>query len=190
MTSLVPAAGGNLPTPQFHIPFPEAIFMARRLLILLGLLFIYSISARAQGIDVFGGYSYERFSISPGRNLNGMEITGQYKFANWLGAAADLDSHFGLPSPPEGRTLHFMVGPQISFPARVSPFFHVLAGIGHASFNGITDTSFAAAIGGGIEMRIAPFISWRMIQGDDVITHYFNGIQHNARVSTGIVFHF
>ena len=58
--------------------------MARRLLILLGLLFLFSISAKAQGIEVFGGYSYERFGISPGRNLNGVEIAAQYKFADWL----------------------------------------------------------------------------------------------------------
>ena len=105
--------------------------MARRLLILLGLFFLFSISARAQSVDLFGGYSYERFGASPGRNLNGVEITGQYKFTNWLGLAADMDGHFGLPSQPDARTLDFMVGPQISFPARISPFVHALAGIGH-----------------------------------------------------------
>jgi hypothetical protein len=192
VTSLVCAAGCDPSAPQFplHFPSPEEIFMARRLLILPGLLFLFSISAKAQGIEVFGGYSYERFGISPGRNLNGVEIAAQYKFADWLGAVADLDSHFGLPSAPDARTLQFLVGPQISFPARISPFVHVLAGIGHASFNGAADTSFAAAIGGGIDMRIAPLISWRIIQGDDVITRHFNGIQHNARVSTGIVLRF
>jgi hypothetical protein len=164
--------------------------MARRLLIPLGLIFLFSISAKAQGIEVFGGYSYQRLDSSPSRNLNGVEITAQYKLANWLGVAADLDGHFVLPSQTDGRSLHFMVGPQISFPARISPFVHVLAGIGHVSNNGIGDTSFAAAIGGGIDMRIAPLLSWRIIQGDDLITHYFGGIQHSARVSTGIVIRF
>jgi hypothetical protein len=164
--------------------------MARRLLILLGLVFLFSISARAQGMDLFGGYSYERLDSSPGRNLNGVEITGQYKFRDWLGVAADIDGHFGLPSSPDARTLDFMVGPQISFPARISPFIHALAGIGHVNLNGSPDTSFAGAIGGGIDMHIAPFISWRIIQGDDLITHHFGGVQHNARVSTGLVFHF
>lgn len=164
--------------------------MARRLLILLGLFFLFSISARAQVADVFGGYSYERLDSSPGRNLNGVEITGQYKFTDWLGAAADLGAHFGLPSKPDSRTLDFMVGPQISFPARLSPFVHVLAGMGHLSSSGIGNTSFAGAIGGGIDIRLAPLISWRIIQGDDVITYHFGAVQHNARVSTGIVFRF
>jgi hypothetical protein len=156
----------------------------------LGLFFLFSISARAQGIDLFGGYSFERLGSSPGRNLNGVEITGQYKFRDWLGVAADLDGHFGLPSQPDARTLHVMAGPQISFPARISPFVHVLAGIGHVSNNGSTDTSFAGAIGGGIDMTIVPLISWRIIQGDAIITHHFGGVQHNARVSTGLVFRF
>jgi hypothetical protein len=165
--------------------------MARRLLILLGLFFLSSISARAQGgIDLFAGYSFERLGTSPGRNLNGLELTGQFKFTNWLGVAADLDAHFGLPSQPDGRTLNFMVGPQISFPARISPFLHGLVGVGHLSDNGITDTSFAGAVGGGIDMHIAPVISWRIIQGDDILTHHFGGIQHNVRVSTGIVLRF
>jgi hypothetical protein len=134
--------------------------MARRLLFVLGLLFLFSISAKAQGIDLFGGYSYERLGTSPARNLNGEEITWQFKFTNWFGVAADLDSQFGLPSQPDGRTLHFMVGPQISFTARISPFVHVLAGIGHVYDTGSRDTSFASAIGGGIDMRILPLISW------------------------------
>jgi hypothetical protein len=192
VTSPVSAARRELSTPrlQLQILFPEALFMARRLLILLGLFFLFSISARAQSIDVFGGYSYERFGGSPERNLHGVEITGQYKFRNWLGIAADMDAHFGLPSRPDARILQFMAGPQISFPARISPFFHVLAGIGHARANGFSDTSFAGAIGAGIDMRIVPLVSWRIIQGDEIVTHHFGGVQHSARVSTGLVFRF
>jgi hypothetical protein len=188
----MPAARRDFSTPrlQLQILFPEATFMARRLLILLGLFFVFSISARAQSIDLFGGYSYERFGVSPGRNLNGVEITGQYKFRSWLGLAADMDGHFGLPSQPDARTLDFMVGPQISFPARISPFVHALAGIGHARTNGIADTSFAGAIGAGIDMHIVPFVSWRIIQADDLVTHHYGGVQHNARISTGLVFRF
>jgi len=164
--------------------------MARRLLFLLGMYILFSISARAQGIELFGGYSFERVGTSPARNLNGVEITGQFKFADWFGVAADVDGHFGLPSQPDGRTVHFMAGPQVSFPARISPFFHVLGGVGHLYNNGSRDTSFAGAIGGGIDMRIAPLISWRIIQGDDIVTNHFGGVQHSARVSTGIVFRF
>jgi hypothetical protein len=119
-----------------------------------------------------------------------VELEPEFKFVNWFGVAADLDAHFGLPSAPDARTLQFMVGPQISFPARISPFFHVLVGVGHASLNGSGDTSFAGAIGGGVDIHVAPLISWRAIQVDDLVTNHFGGVQHSARVSTGLVFRF
>ena len=169
--------------------------MISRLPVLLGLLFIFSISARAQhSMDVFGGYSFEALDglpqAIPGRNLNGVEVAVQYKFRDWLGGAAEVDGHFGLPSTPAARALNILAGPQISLPARISPFFHALAGVGHAYTNGIWDNSFAAAIGGGIDVRVAPLLSWRIIEGDDVITQYFGGIEHNPRISTGIVLRF
>lgn len=164
--------------------------MARKLLLLPILLFLFSVSAKAQGFDLFGGFTFERLGTSPGRNLSGAEITAQFKFANVVGLAADLDAHFGLPSQLDGRTLHFMVGPQLSLPTRVSPFFHVLGGIGHVYDGGLSSTSVAAAIGGGIDMHLAPFVSWRVIQGDDIFTHFFGGTQQSPRVSTGIVLRF
>jgi hypothetical protein len=86
--------------------------------------------------------------------------------------------------------LSFLAGPQISFPAPVSPFVHVLAGIGRIRTAGISDSSFSTAIGGGFDMHIAPFISWRIFQADDVVTRFFGGTQNNARFSTGLVFRF
>ncbi|HEY2645394.1 MAG TPA: outer membrane beta-barrel protein [Candidatus Acidoferrales bacterium] len=164
--------------------------MARRLSLLLGLLFLFSISASAQGPSIFGGYSYERLGTSPGRNLNGVEIEAQYGFTNWFRVNADLDAHFGLPSHADGRTLHFMAGPEIALPGRWSPFVHAMAGFGHIYDNGFSGTSFAGALGGGVDYRVAPLFSWRVIQADDVVTNFFGGTQHSVRLSTGFVIHF
>jgi hypothetical protein len=164
--------------------------MVRRLLVLMGLILFISLSAHAQDrVEVFGGYSFERYGGSPGRNLNGWEISGQYKFSNWIGAVADLDAHYGLPSNIDSRTVNFMVGPQISFPGPISPFVHVLVGIGHIR-SGSADTSFASAFGGGIDMRVFPALSWRVIQADEVVTRFFGGTQRSARLSTGLVIRF
>ena len=166
--------------------------MLRKLSMFLGLMLLISLSARAQDrAELFGGYSFQRYGGAPARFLNGWEVYVKYKLAPWVGIAADVDAHYGLPSAPDSRTLHFMVGPQISFPfpGPISPFFHVLGGMGHIR-SGISDTSFAGAIGGGIDMRFAPLISWRVIQADDVVTRFFNGTQHNLRLSTGLVLRF
>jgi hypothetical protein len=161
--------------------------MARRLSFLLGLIFLVSLAARGQDkVELFGGYSYERFNSSPSRNLNGWEISGQYKFAGFLGALADVDAHYGS----QVRSTSFMIGPQVSVPFRISPFVHVLVGIGHVRAGGISDNSFSTALGGGVDMKLVPTISWRVIQADDVVTRYFGSTQHNARISTGIIFRF
>ena len=172
--------------------------MTRRLLLLLGFFFLFflsSIPTKAQRLmEVFGGYSYSGLDRLPqgipGRNLNGVEISVQYKFTDWLGVVGEVDGHFGLPSEPAAKSLNILAGPQFSLPRRISPFGHVLVGYGHGYTNGIWDNSFSAAIGGGIDIRIAPLLSWRIIEGDDVITHYFGGTEHNPRVSTGIILRF
>lgn len=168
--------------------------MVRKLCLLLGLFFLISMSASAQGladkIQLFGGYSYMHFGGSPSGSLNGWELAGKYKFTDWLGGVADFDGHYGSPSGLSNSTHTYLFGPEVSFPARISPFAHVLIGGAHSTIGGFTNTSFATAIGFGIDSRLTDFVSWRMIQGDYVITHLYGTTQNNARLSTGIVIHF
>jgi hypothetical protein len=177
---------------NFEFPILEGNSMFRRLAILLALVFLISISARAQDrIQLFGGYSFERYGATPKRHLSGWELSGYYKLAPWVGITADLDAHYGLPSSLDARTLHLMAGPQftIPFPGRFSPFVHVLGGLGHVRA-GEARTSVAGAIGGGVDLPLAPLISWRVIQADYLITRFFNGTQNNIRISSGLVVRF
>jgi len=168
--------------------------MLRKLCLMAGVFLALSLTAHAQGIadkiNVFGGYSYMHYDGSPSGSLNGWELSGEYKFANWIGGVADFDGHYGSPGGPSNSTHNFLFGPQVSWPARVSPFAHVLIGGAHTNIGGFTDTSFSTAIGGGIDTEIGHGFSWRIIEGDAVITHFFGSSQTNARLSTGIVFHF
>ncbi|HTC63409.1 MAG TPA: hypothetical protein VK709_11245 [Candidatus Saccharimonadales bacterium] len=164
--------------------------MARKLFILLGLLFIGSVNIHAQSVGVLAGYSFEHVGTSPGRNFNGVEVGAQYKIFGWLSAAADLDGHFVFPNQTDGRSFHVMVGPEISLPGKYSPFVHALAGYGSIHDNGFTSSSYAAALGGGLDRHIAPLFTWRMVQADDVVTHFFGGIQHSVRITTGVIFRF
>jgi hypothetical protein len=166
--------------------------MVRKLSLLLGLLFFVSFAARAQGIlsdkvELFGGYSFMHNDNRPDSNLNGFEFAGQYKFTSWLGGVADIDGHYG-----GGASVNnYLFGPQISFPARVSPFAQLLVGVAHMHRNGIGgDTSFAAALGVGIDTKIGGPFHWRIIQGDWIHTSLFGGSQNNGRLSTGIVIKF
>jgi hypothetical protein len=169
----------------------EDFLMVRKLPFLLGLFFLVSLSAHAQDkVELFGGYSYQRFNSSPNVNLNGWELSGQYKVNSWLGGVADFDGHYGSIAGVSSSVHSFLFGPQVSFPARVSPFAHVLFGGAHFSGGGASDTSFSTAIGGGIDAKVGHGLSWRIIQGDYVMTQFFNNTQNNGRLSTGIVFRF
>ena len=73
----------------------------------------------------------------------------------------------------------------------MSPFFHVLVGGAHEHVNGEgRDSSFAAAIGGGIDAKVSGPIYWRVIQGDWIHTSLFGRDQNSGRLSTGIVIKF
>jgi Outer membrane protein beta-barrel domain len=162
-----------------------------KLTLLAGLVLLLSITARAQDqFEVFGGYSYMHVGDDPSLNTNGWEISGQYKFSDWLGGMVDIDGHYGTSQGSSRSTHTFLFGPQVSWPARVSPFAHLLIGGAHANWGGAGDTSFAMGVGVGIDSRVAPGIDWRMVQLDYIPTYFFGHTQNNTRVSTGLVFRF
>ena len=111
-------------------------------------------SCKAQDkVELYGGYSYFRASIEvaqtgplgPGTpcppncgtpphvaqnaNLNGWELSGQYKFVPFLGAAVDLGGNYGSLHGASVREHTFLFGPQVSlsnesFPIRARPDRH------------------------------------------------------------------
>jgi hypothetical protein len=48
----------------------------------------------------------------------------------------------------------------------------------------------AAVPGGGVDVKSAPFLAYRLIQVDYLLTRFGDSSQHNARISTGIVLRF
>lgn len=52
-----------------------------------------------------------------------------------------------------------------------------------------TETGFAGAFGGGLDIRAGKRIDIRVIQFDYNPTHVFDSTQHNFRIGAGIVFH-
>lgn len=175
--------------------------MLSRMSLLAGLVLLASLApltTHAQDkVEFFGGYSYMRLDASPSAdpsissfNMNGWEISGQYKFRDWLGAVGDFDGHYASPAGEHTSVETFLFGPQVSWPTRVSPFAHLLAGGAHISTGPFSGNSLSAALGAGIDYRVREHIYWRVIQGDYLLTRFFGNTQNNARLSTGIVFKF
>ena len=170
--------------------------MARRVLVMLGLVFLCCSSASAQrSMETYAGYSYEGFynlpNALPGYGLSGIETSFQYKFKDWFGVVGEMSGHFALPSKPATRTLNLLGGPQVTWSRRrYSPYAHFLIGYGHGYTDGTWSNSFAMAVGGGLDLRIAPLLSWRILEGDDIITHFYGATVQCPKFSTGFVFRF
>jgi len=159
--------------------------------------------------NVFFGYSYYNTKLSSieRANMNGWELSVEGKVIPWMGIVGDFDSHYGSQNfpvcpgaevPPCGVlnasvTEHnFLFGPRVSVAVKkFRPFAEALFGGAHVDVNngGGSDTSFATALGGGIDYKIIRPIAWRF-QGDYVQTRFFGATQNNARMSTGIVLRF
>jgi len=165
----------------------------RKLLVVAALVLCTSLTAKAQDTkaEVFGGYSYMRFNPTGGDvNLNGWNASLNYKLFRGVGIVGDFAGDYGSPGGVSGSVHTYMFGPQVSFPARVSPFAHVLFGGAHVNISGATDNSFAMGFGGGIDIHAGHNFAFRVFEIDDVYTRFGGFNQNNARASAGIVFRF
>lgn len=174
-------------------------------------------AAHAQ-VQIFGGYSYLRPSAtlvtgiacpttlppsscvtmaeSTHLNLNGWEASASFNPLPVFGFTADFAGNYGTL---EGSTVHvqtYMFGPQVHFPGPIAPFAHAVFGGAHEtigaseSLAASSANAFAAAVGGGIDVKLAPFVSLRLVQVDEVITRFGSATQHQPRASAGLVIHF
>jgi opacity protein-like surface antigen len=185
----------------------------RKLGLVVFVLMIFTGLAAAQiptSGNVFFGYSFYSTDLSSidRANTNGWEASVEGKVIPWVGFVADFDAHYGsqnfvgfcvspVPSGPcpisaDVTEHNFLFGPRVSFSVgKFRPFAQALFGAGHVDVNnGIgSDTSFATAVGGGLDYKIIKPIAWRF-QGDYLNTRFFGSSQNNFRFSTGIVVRF
>ena len=179
---------------------------------------LFAAPSRAQRIELFGGYSFVHAPVTfvqtsgacpiqgcptvsntQHLNLNGWEVGGAFKVFGPLALAADFSDTSGSFQGANTRLKTYLVGPQLRFPGPISPFVHFLAGAAHESIGagagvlittGPTQTAFATTLGGGLDLKVLPFISLRPIQVDYLLTHFNSKTQNQPRISAGIVLRF
>lgn len=94
---------------------------------------------------------------------------------------------FGTYFKNNDQIYNFMAGPRFSYrtSSRVTPFAQVLAGVV------APEPAFTMAIGGGIDIKLNEHIAFRAVQAEYLFLRGGeNATNHNARISTGIVFRF
>jgi opacity protein-like surface antigen len=175
-------------------------------------------SAQLPSGNIFFGFSYERtnstaFSGSnlvtntlTHPNLHGWEASFEGKILPLVGIVGDVSGHYGsqsfvevTPNGPQninvtGHEQEYLVGPRLSVPVgKFTPFGELFVGAAHIHTGGIlpspSNTSFAYALGGGVDYRVFRPIALR-VEGDYLRTKFYNSRQNNFRLSVGVVFRF
>ena len=187
----------------------------RKLFVLAFILLTFAAAASAQipaSGNVFFGYSFENTNSSTLNldlsrpNLQGWEASLEGKIFPHLGIVTDFSNHYGsqtfveltpagpVPVKVTGHELEVLFGPRISIPVgKFTPFGEFMVGVAHINTGGTipgpSNTSFATALGGGIDYRLIRLVALR-VEGDYVRTQFFHTSQNNLRLSTGIVIRF
>lgn len=167
--------------------------------------------------EFFAGYSFnsadiDTLTVAPGRTgQHGLNLAYTRRVSEHVGLTFDASAHFkrddftvnNLTFERKRDQYHFLGGVQFkSRPgtSRVAPFAHVLAG--GALFRGFASsltaagntyliddaTSFALAVGGGLDVRASKHFDLRVIQADYLPTFFGSTRQDNLRLSFGVVF--
>lgn len=158
------------------------------------------------------GYNYFRANIVPMCNCfnaQGGSASGAVHVNNWFAIAGEFAAVRSGNVQSSGRDLTvftYQAGPRFSIRKhdRATPFFQALFGGGRATGSLYDvplpgrvgtgpDSSWVLTLGGGLDVRASPRIAVRVFQVDWVHTRFHNGgnnLQHNLRVTAGIVFRF
>jgi len=175
-------------------------------------------SAQIPSGNIFLGFSYERTNSTAlsgsnlvtttfsHPNLHGWEASFEGKVLPLVGIVGDVSGHYGsqsfveiTPNGPQsinvtGHEQEYLVGPRLSVPVgNFTPFAELMVGGAHIHTGGTvpspSNTSFAYALGGGLDYRVFRPIALR-VEGDYLRTKFFNSRQNNFRLSVGVVFRF
>jgi len=164
--------------------------------------------------EIAGLVSYINFMPGAENNFNNYGATGSFAYnANkWLGLVAEFGGYrfsrdiYVLPpgatqqvlASIKGNQQTYLFGPRLNWRRfdYFVPFAEVLFGGGHGSSEITGDTSqsaFALAAGGGVDVIITKNVAWRFIQADYLMTNYSgselaaSARQNNFRIGSGIV---
>jgi hypothetical protein len=160
-------------------------------------------------IEVFGGYSYTPSNFTwYGNGENGWNAGGAVNAIKWIGFKADFAQYRYTYGPGDhSTTTTFLFGPQVSIPlpraSRIRPFGEFLIGGAHIYYHlqGYRfdffkqSTSFAWAVGGGLDFRLSNHF-WLRAEADHLHTHFIpwdnqlHVADSRARIVTGLVFRF
>jgi len=163
--------------------------------------------------EVAGMFSYINFCPCSFRNWNDLGATGSfaYNVNKWIGIVGEIggyrfDRQVYFLNPDQTQSLGtisgnmqtYLFGPRLSWRHfdHFVPFAEVLFGAARGSQQVTGDqsqTAFALAVGGGVDVILTKYLAWRFFQADYLLTNFSgsllspDGRQNNFRIGTGVV---
>lgn len=161
--------------------------------------------------EFFGGYSVERayvreyYKSTPiiytfrerWRNIPGFEVSITENANDWFGGTLQLNGHFSsdlaLGTTNHQRDFSILYGPRIWHRyGAVVPFGHVLFGATHESVTvspgpHASETEFAVAAGGGLDVRLGSKVGVRALQLQWSPQNVIGSRDHRFQASAGVV---
>lgn len=158
------------------------------------------------------GYSNQQINEGERGSFNGFEVSYVRNVSRYFGIKGDFSAAFlnksasapGVSIKFDRSVYDFLGGVQIKDNAsekRLKPFAHFLAGVGHTKLKRTcpvcfdilpdietSDTGFAAAVGGGLDIRINRRIDLRAFQVDYNPIRAYGRLNNNVRLGVGLVF--
>jgi outer membrane protein OmpA-like peptidoglycan-associated protein len=163
--------------------------------------------------EVAGMFSYINFNPGSFQNFNQLGATGSFTYnaSRWIGIVGEVggyrfDRQILVLSPTNtltgatisGNMQTYLFGPRLNLRRfdHFVPFAEALFGAAHGSSQ-VTGTSaqgtFALAVGGGVDVVLTRYLTWRFFQADYLMTNFSGTLlgpssrQNNFRIGTGIV---
>jgi hypothetical protein len=173
--------------------------MVRKIGLSLVLCLLLGLSAHAQDskADAYVGFQYTRASGSTVPNFTGGVGQFAYYPSKWLGVVGEVSG--AADTDGRGSAMYtYMGGPRATLRhGRTQPYVQVLIGGARFTNSGVQQgsgpasaNSFAAAVGGGVDLKVVHHFSIRLVQVDYLFTHFTGATQNNLRLSSGFVFRF
>jgi hypothetical protein len=172
--------------------------LMKKLIMLLAVLFVASLPAHAQtdypGAEIFGGYSYFNTDFGDRESQHGWGASFTGNLGPRVGLVAEFSGNYkkieGFLADFDTRTYTYLFGPRFSYRTDAATVFgHILVGGATTQIENFSDTNFALAAGGGVDINVNKSFAIRAAQ-IDYIPIFADDTIHNFRYMGGIVIKF
>lgn len=170
----------------------------KKLIMLMAVLFIAALPTQAQtdypGAEIFGGYSYFNTEFIDRESQHGWGVSFSGNLGPKVGLVAEFSGNYKAfniaPFDVDTSTYTYLFGPRFSYRTDAATVFgHILVGGATSKIESSSDTNFALAAGGGVDINVGKNFAIRAAQ-IDYIPIFASDTVHNFRYMGGVVFKF